>query len=116
MSSVPVDQIPEVDYATLACTYASLILHDEGLSITGDKIKSLLNVSQVEVQKFWPNFFAKSLAGKNISDLMTPQSGAAEPAQAAQASGNGAAVAQPKEEPKKEEEPEEDMDMGGLFD
>lgn len=62
------------------------------------------------------------LSGKNIPDLVAegrgkfasmPAGGSGAPAQAAPA-GDSKAPAK-KEEPKKEEEPEEDIDMGGLF-
>lgn len=109
--------------AELGCTYASLILHDEGLPVTEDKIKALLDAANVRAEAFWPRLFAKFLAGKNVADFLTasaaPAGGAAPaaaPAAAAPAAAAGGKKEEKKEEKKKVEE-EEDADMGfGLFD
>merc|ERR1712039_1040049 len=84
----------------LACTYAALILHDDGIAITADKIATIVKAAGVEIEPYWPTLFAKLLERKNIEDLIT----------------NGGAAA---EEEKKEESEEEesDDDMGfSLFD
>ena len=54
----------------LACTYAALILHDEGVPIEGDSIKKLITAAGVDVESFWPDLFANALSGCNIGDLM----------------------------------------------
>jgi large subunit ribosomal protein LP1 len=59
----------QVDSETLACTYAALILHDEGLSIDAEGIDKLIKAAGVEVENFWPGMFAKALAGADISEL-----------------------------------------------
>jgi large subunit ribosomal protein LP1 len=45
--------------AELASTYAALILADEGLEITADKITILLNAAKVEVEPIWATLLAK---------------------------------------------------------
>ncbi|XP_045470390.1 60S acidic ribosomal protein P1 [Harmonia axyridis] len=108
--------------AELACVYAALILADDDIAITGEKIQTILKAANVEVEPYWPGLFAKALEGVSIKDLVTrlgsgvgtaPAGGAAAAAPAA-----AAEAAPAKEEKKKEEEPEEsDDDMGlGLFD
>ena len=99
----------------LACTYAALILQDEGAEITADSISALVKAAGVSVEPFWPGLFEKALQSCNVSELITNigsgvGSGAAAPAAGAAAAG-GAAEA--KEEEKKEESEEEsDESMG----
>ncbi|KAI0808104.1 60s acidic ribosomal protein-domain-containing protein [Fomes fomentarius] len=105
----------------LAATYAALILADDGIEITADKITALTNAAAIEVEPIWASLLAKALEGKNVKDLLSNvgAGGAGPAAGAAPAAGAGDAAAEaPKEEEKKEEEKEEsDDDMGfGLFD
>ena len=96
------------------CTFAALLLHDEGLEITADKLKKLIEASGNKVEGFWPGLYAKALSGRNINDLL---SGGAAPAPAAGAATAGAAATEKKAEaPKKEEKKEEeaaDVGLGG---
>jgi hypothetical protein len=55
----------------LACTYAALILHDDGLEITADNITTILKAANVTVEAYWPSLFAKLFAKKNMDDLIT---------------------------------------------
>mmetsp|Transcript_6513 Transcript_6513/g.18004 ORF Transcript_6513/g.18004 Transcript_6513/m.18004 type:complete len:107 (-) Transcript_6513:77-397(-) len=101
----------------LACTYAALILHDDGIAITADKIATIVKAAGVEIEPYWPGLFAKLLERKNIEDLITNVGGGAAPAAAAAggAAAGGAAAAE--EEKKEESEEESDDDMGfSLFD
>merc|ERR1739848_385140 len=115
------------DVNDLACTYAALILTDDEVPITGEKIASILKAANVDVEPIWPSLFAKALTGIDVRSLISnvgssvgaaPSTGAA----AAPAGGAAAVAAAPaeekKEEKKKEEsEDSEDDDMGfGLFD
>ena len=54
----------------LACTYAALILHDEGLPIAADKIKAIIQAANAPVEAYWPALFASMLQGKNIEELL----------------------------------------------
>lgn len=107
----------------LACVYSALILHDDDVDITAEKMQKLIKAANVDVEPFWPGLFAKALEGHNIKDLITsagsPGAGGAAPA----AGGAGAAAAggeeakEEKKEEKKESSDESDDDMGfGLFD
>ncbi|XP_017768644.1 PREDICTED: 60S acidic ribosomal protein P1 [Nicrophorus vespilloides] len=108
--------------AELACVYSSLILADDDVAVTGEKIQTILKAAKVDVEPYWPGLFAKALEGVNIKELITNIGsgvGAAPAGGAPAAAAPSAAAAAPaKEEKKKEEEPEEsDDDMGlGLFD
>lgn len=107
----------------LAVSYAALILADDNVEITPDKLQTLVTEAGVEVEPIWTTLFAKALDGKDVKDLImnvgSGSGGAAAPAGAAAAAAGGdAAPAAKEEEKKKEEEKEEsDDDMGfGLFD
>ncbi|KAE9598058.1 hypothetical protein Lal_00003961 [Lupinus albus] len=104
-----------------ASTYAALILHDEQIPITADKISALLKSANVKVESYWPTLFAKLAEKRSIGELLASAGGAGAPvavaaAPVAVASGGGAAAAAPapqQEEPKEES----DDDMGfSLFD
>ncbi|KAF8582648.1 ribosomal protein 60S [Ramaria rubella] len=107
----------------LATTYAALILADEGIEITSDKIVALTSAANVDIEPIWASLLAKALEGKNVKDLLSNVgSGGGAPAvgggaAAAAAGGAPAAAAEEKEEKKEEEKEESDDDMGfGLFD
>ncbi|GAB0135744.1 mitochondrial glycerol dehydrogenase Gld1 [Epichloe bromicola] len=104
----------------LASSYAALILADDGVEITADKLQSLIKAAGIQdVEPIWTSIFAKALEGKDVKDLLVnvgSGGGAAAPAAGGVAAAGGDAA--PAEEEKKEEEKEEsDEDMGfGLFD
>lgn len=102
----------------LACTYAALILNDDGIDITADKISAILKMANVSIEPFWPGLFAGALKDVNVSDLIS-NIGSGCGSAAPQAASGTAATEAPVEEAKKESssEAEEDDDMGfGLFD
>ncbi|KVI07536.1 60S acidic ribosomal protein P1-like [Cynara cardunculus var. scolymus] len=107
----------------LACTYASLILHDDGIPITSEKIATLVSAANVSIESYWPSLFAKLCEKKSLEDLIMnvgAGGGGAAVAVSAPSAGGGAApaAAAPAAEEKKEEAKEEsDDDMGfSLFD
>ncbi|EEB08848.1 60S acidic ribosomal protein P1 [Schizosaccharomyces japonicus yFS275] len=103
----------------LATSYAALILADEGIEITSDKLLTLTKAANVEVEPIWASIFAKALEGKDLKELLLnigSGAGAAAPAAGAPAAAAGEAAAEEaKEEAKEEEESDEDMGFG-LFD
>ncbi|XP_043270472.1 60S acidic ribosomal protein P1 [Venturia canescens] len=106
--------------AELACVYSALILTDDDVAVTGEKIQTILKAANVDVEPYWPGLFAKSLEGVNVKELITNiGSGVgAAPAGGAPAAVAAAAEAAPAKKEEKKEEPEEesDDDMGlGFF-
>merc|ERR1712013_457290 len=103
-----------------ACVYASIILADDQIEITADKISALLSAANVEVESSWPGLFAKAVNGIDVKAIVGNVgvgSGSAPAAGGAAASGEAAAAEEAKEEVKEESEEESDDDMGfGLFD
>ncbi|CAE6477548.1 unnamed protein product [Rhizoctonia solani] len=59
----------EMASAELAATYAALILADDGVEITSDKIVAITNAAGVELEPIWASLLAKALEGKNVKDL-----------------------------------------------
>ncbi|WVZ95405.1 hypothetical protein U9M48_041173 [Paspalum notatum var. saurae] len=104
----------------LACTYAALILSDDGIPITAEKIATLVKASNLKVESYWPALFAKLLEKRSVEDLILSVGsggGAAPVAAAAPAAGAAAAAAPAAEEKKEEAKEESDDDMGfSLFD
>jgi len=54
----------------LAVGYAALILADEGLDITSDKLITLTKSAGIEVEAIWAQLFAKALEGKDVKDML----------------------------------------------
>jgi len=98
----------------LACTYAALILQDEGLEISADNIQKIIKASGVSVEPFWPGLFAQALGSCDVGELITnigSGMGSGGAAAAAPAAAGGAAE-EKAEEKKEESEAESDSDMG----
>ena len=99
----------------LACTYAALILHDDGQEVTADKISEVVKASGLEIEPYWAGLFAKFLEQKSVGDLISnvgAGGGGGSAAAGGAAGGAGGAGAAPAEE---EDEEEADMDFD-LFD
>ncbi|WKA06523.1 hypothetical protein VitviT2T_024419 [Vitis vinifera] len=98
----------------IACTYAALILHDDEISVTLEKINTLVKAAKVEVESYWMALFAKLVEKRNesipnISTLIANvgSGGGGAPVSTAAAP----VVEEKKEEPK--EESDDDMGMPG---
>ncbi|KAH0794290.1 60S acidic ribosomal protein P1 [Histomonas meleagridis] len=96
----------------LAVVYAALILNDDGIEITSDKINKLISAAGVKLESYWVDLFAEYFKNHDISELVkgTALGGAAPSGGAATAS-----TEENKEEEKKKEE-EEVVEMMGGFD
>merc|ERR1712105_347490 len=98
----------------LACVYAALILADDDVAITPEKITTILKAAGVEVEPYWPGLFAKALESCDLKTLITTVGSGVGSAPAA---GGAAPAAEEAPAKKEESEEEEDDDMGfGLFD
>ena len=71
--------ISKAEHDELCCVYAGLLLFDEGMDITADKIQKIIKASGNEVDDYYPEFFAKYLAKADIKSMLsvTPAAGAA---------------------------------------
>ena len=110
----------------LACVYAALILQDDDVAITSEKIATILKAANVDVEPYWPGLFAKALESVDVKALISnvgsgvggaPAAAAPAAGGAAPAAGGAPAGGDKKKEKEPEPESEEDDDMGfGLFD
>ncbi|XP_042235134.1 60S acidic ribosomal protein P1-like [Homarus americanus] len=100
----------------LACVYAALILMDDEVPITAEKINTILKAANVSVEPYWPGMFAKASSGLDLKSIVgNVGSGVGAGVPAAAAASAPAAAAAPAAEAKKEEAPESeesDDDMG----
>eukprot|EP00005_Dracoamoeba_jomungandri_P005440 CAMPEP_0174258416 /NCGR_PEP_ID=MMETSP0439-20130205/7410_1 /TAXON_ID=0 /ORGANISM="Stereomyxa ramosa, Strain Chinc5" /LENGTH=117 /DNA_ID=CAMNT_0015341911 /DNA_START=74 /DNA_END=427 /DNA_ORIENTATION=- len=109
------DNLTEDQIAELACSYAALILHDDDVAITADKITSLIKAAGVYVPPYYPPLFERVLKGRKMEDLLSAQGSVAAPSGPGPAAGGEKADAGAAEEEEEEEEEEQEEDMGGLF-
>ena len=74
--------ISKAEHDELCCVYAGLLLFDEGMEITADKIQKIIKASGNAVDDYYPEFFAKYLAKADIKSMLTvaPAAGGAAPA------------------------------------
>ncbi|KAJ1890704.1 hypothetical protein GGI01_002767 [Coemansia sp. RSA 376] len=103
--------------AQQAIVYATLILADDNVEITADKLEAITKAAGVDVEPIYFNLFAKAFEGKDVNELLLNVGSAAAAAPVAGGAAPAAAGAAPAAEAKVEEEEESDDDMGfGLFD
>ena len=123
--------ISKAEHDELCCVYAGLLLFDEGMEITADKLQKIIKASGNTVDDYYPEFFAKYLAKADIKSMLTvtPAAGAgAEPAHHEEHADKddkkggkkddkkgGKKEEKKKEKEKPKEEEEEDMGFGDIF-
>merc|ERR1740127_384163 len=104
MASKDPSKLSSDERGELCCSYAALMLHDDGVEITAEKLAKVIKASGNEVEPYWPLLFSKALKSANVDDLLA-NAGNAPAAGGAVAADAGAAAAddEPKAEEKKEE-------------
>ena len=120
--------ISKAEHDELCCVYAGLLLFDDGMEITADKIEKIIKASGNEVDGYYPEFFAKYLSKTDIKSMLTvaPTAGAGaaheeehhEDKKDDKKGGKKEDKKGKKEEKKKEEkkeEEEEDIGFGDIF-
>ena len=126
--------ISKAEHDELCCVYAGLLLFDDKIEITGDKLNKVIAASGNTVESYYPEFFAKFLKSVDIDKLL--QNVGSAPATSAPTTteapadkkddkkddkkggdkkGDDKKGAPKKDEKKKEPEPEEDDMPMGLF-
>merc|ERR1712097_107418 len=94
MASVEAGSLSQAEHDELCVSYAALMLHDDGIEITAEKLTKVIKDSGNEVEPYWPMLFAKALKQHNIGDLLVNLGSAgAGPAAGGAAAGGGATAA-----------------------
>merc|ERR1711977_11611 len=101
MADKEVGQLSQAEHDELCCSYAALMLHDDGVEITAEKLAKVIKASGNEVEAYWPMLFAKALKDANIGDLLTNIGNAGGGGGAAAGPAAAATEEAPKEEEKK---------------
>ncbi len=108
----------------LCCVYAGLLLFDDKVEITADKLNKVITASRNSVEAYYPEFFAKYLATTDLNAILNSVGSgpavAAGPA-ATETKGDdkkddkkgGKKEEKKKEEPKQEEEEAFGLDLFG---
>jgi len=56
----------------LACAYAALILYDEDIEITPEKMNTLITAAKIkDYEPIWATIFAKALKGADLKSYFT---------------------------------------------
>merc|ERR1711871_1586306 len=71
MASKEASALSQAEHDELCCSYAALMLHDDGLEITAEKLSAVIKASGNEVEPYWPMLFAKALKGQDVGALLS---------------------------------------------
>ena len=98
----------------LACVYAALILNDDNIDITADKINSILNSANINVESYWIDLFVQYFKNHDISELINGRNlGNVETSKTEITTDDGIKTTEDKKDENKEEE---EIEMGGFDD
>jgi len=113
----------KAEHDELCCVYAALLLFDDKVDITADKLNKVIQASGNTVEGYYPEFFAKYLSSVDLNTLISSVGAGPATAAPVQAATTAAAdkkddkkAPAKKEEKKKEPEPEPEEDAGGFGD
>jgi ribosomal protein L12E/L44/L45/RPP1/RPP2 len=120
--------VSKTEHDELACVYAGLLLHDDKIEITAEKLNKVIAASGNTVEAYYPEFFAKYFKSVDLDKLLqnvgsapagpaasTPAAAAPEAKKEEKKDDKKGAPAK-KEAPKKVEvEEDDDVGFGGLF-
>ena len=70
MASVATSALSAHEKDELVCSYAALLLQDDGQEITADALSKVIKASGNAVESYWPGLFAKAIAGTNINEIL----------------------------------------------
>ena len=100
------------EYNDACCSYAALMLHDDGIEITQERLNKAITSSGNQTEAYYPGLYAKALKGADVGALLTNVVAACGAGGAVQVSNIDAVVEV--QEVEKVEVPT-DINFGGLF-
>ena len=71
MASKDPSKLSSDERGELCCSYAALMLHDDGLEINAAKLAAVIKKSGNEVEPYWPLLFSKALQGAKVDELLS---------------------------------------------
>jgi len=126
MANVSAAQLSKEQKDELLCTYAALILHDDGAEVTPQAMTNLIKATGATVESYWPMLMAKMINNIGMDALIKMGSGggggggggggsaqAAGGGDAGGAAGGAAGKAEEKKVVVEEEEEDVDFDLFG---
>merc|ERR1719230_1846644 len=75
MANIPTSQLSKEQSDELLCTYAALILHDDGAEINPAAMNNLIKASGCTVEGYWPTLFAKMIQTNGMEALLAAGGG-----------------------------------------
>lgn len=116
MAAVASSQLDQATHDQLCCTYAALILHDDGQEVTPAKINKLIDASANKVEKYWPILFARTLGGRDMNSLVFATGGAPAASVTAAAAAPSATAGTEKKKAEEKEPAAEPEEVEGAMD
>ncbi|CAN4109926.1 unnamed protein product [Withania somnifera] len=103
----------------LACIYACLILHDDDITINAERIGTLIESANLNVESYWPSLFAKLCQKVNVDELVMNVGASGTSTNAASVAAppiaDNHASTTPSAQDKKKEEIKEESDDEAMF-
>eukprot|EP00445_Apocalathium_hangoei_P002423 CAMPEP_0203852422 /NCGR_PEP_ID=MMETSP0359-20131031/7920_1 /ASSEMBLY_ACC=CAM_ASM_000338 /TAXON_ID=268821 /ORGANISM="Scrippsiella Hangoei, Strain SHTV-5" /LENGTH=93 /DNA_ID=CAMNT_0050768581 /DNA_START=67 /DNA_END=345 /DNA_ORIENTATION=+ len=70
MANVAADQLSKEQKDELLCTYAALILHDDGAEVTPQAMTNLIKAAGCIVESYWPMLMTKMIKTVGMEALI----------------------------------------------
>ncbi len=111
--------LSKAEHDEMCCVYAGLLLFDDKVEITADKLNKVITASGNQVEAYYPEFFAKFLSTTDLNALLNSvgsgpaTSGPATDAKVEEKKDDKKGA---KKEEKKKEEPKQEEEEGGFGD
>ena len=106
--------LSKAEHDELCCVYAGLLLFDDKVDVTAEKLNKVITASGNSVEAYYPEFFAKYLSSADLNAILS--SVGAGPAATAAAVDTKVDDKKAKPAEKKVEKVEEEEEAGGFGD